>query len=68
MLCFVTSMVVVLHFAVEWAKQIQEKTKNEDQVKVIEAIENELRRLHEGNIARYQIRPSQYEAWVKNWR
>jgi hypothetical protein len=49
-------------------KQSQEKAQKGDQVKVIEAIENELRGLHEGNIARYQIRPSQYKAWAKNWK
>lgn len=49
-------------------KQTEEKTQKEDQVKIIEAIENELRGLHEGNIARYQIRPSQYEVWSKNWK
>jgi hypothetical protein len=49
-------------------KQAEDRAQKEDQVRVIEAIENELRGLHEGNIARYQIRPSQYEAWAKNWK
>ncbi|MBS0654985.1 MAG: Fic family protein [Verrucomicrobia bacterium] len=49
-------------------KQAEGRAKNEDQAKVITAIENELRGLHEGNIARYQIRPSQYEAWAINWK
>jgi hypothetical protein len=29
--------------------------------------EAELLSLHEGNFARYQIRPSEFEAWLKNW-
>jgi hypothetical protein len=24
--------------------------------------------LHEGNIARYRVRPSQYQAWKQTWR
>lgn len=33
----------------------------------IEVVETELLSLHEGNIARYQLRPSEFEAWKKNW-
>ncbi|HEX3105429.1 MAG TPA: hypothetical protein VHQ22_13370 [Terriglobales bacterium] len=29
--------------------------------------ESELVSLHEGNFARYQIRPSQFEAWQQVW-
>jgi len=29
--------------------------------------EAELLSLHEGNFGRYQIRPSEFEAWLKNW-
>lgn len=32
-----------------------------------EIAENELLGLHEGNFARYQIRPSEFEAWQKKW-
>lgn len=49
-------------------KHAEEKAQKEDQGRVIIAVENELRGLHEGNIARYHIRPSQYEAWAKNWK
>ncbi len=35
----------------------------EDQAHFIEVIEAEIQGLHEGNIARYKIRPSEYEAW-----
>jgi hypothetical protein len=28
----------------------------------------EAERLHEGNFARYQIRPSEFEAWQQVWK
>jgi len=40
----------------------------EDHARFIEKVEIELRGLHEGNIARYRIRPSEYDEWQKNWR
>jgi hypothetical protein len=33
-----------------------------------EMAENELLNLHEGNFARYQIRPSEFAAWQEIWR
>ncbi|MBS3904367.1 MAG: Fic family protein [Simkania sp.] len=39
----------------------------EDQARFIETIERELLGLHEGNIARYQLRPKEYEHWKKSW-
>jgi Fic family protein len=38
-----------------------------DQSKFRESIETELISLHEGNIARYWIRPSQFQEWKNNW-
>src|SRR5436309_8130969 len=32
-----------------------------------ETVENELLGLHEGNFARYQIRPSEFAAWRESW-
>jgi hypothetical protein len=32
-----------------------------------EVAENELLALHEGNFARYQIRPAEFEAWRRVW-
>lgn len=40
----------------------------EDKAKFIEVVETEIMSLHEGNIARYRLRPSEYEAWRKMWR
>lgn len=31
-------------------------------------VETELASLHEGNFARYRVRPSEFEAWEKTWR
>jgi len=39
----------------------------EDQSKFIEKSEIELRGLHEGNIARYRLRPFEYDEWHKTW-
>jgi hypothetical protein len=39
-----------------------------DQSRFTETIERELRSLHEGNIARYHLRPTEYENWKKTWR
>ncbi len=38
-----------------------------DQAKFIEVAETELMALHEGNIARFRIRPSEYQEWLKTW-
>ena len=38
-----------------------------DQARFIEVTETELMNLHEGNMARYRIRPSQFSEWNKNW-
>jgi hypothetical protein len=32
-----------------------------------ETAENEISSLHEGNFARYQIRPSEFAAWREAW-
>ena len=33
-----------------------------------EIAETELTSLHEGNFARYRLRPAEFHAWKKNWR
>ncbi len=40
----------------------------EDRARLVEAVEAELSGLHEGNIARYRLRPSEYHAWRTGWR
>ncbi len=39
-----------------------------DRQRFIEVVETQLLSLHEGSIARYRIRPSQFEAWQKVWK
>jgi hypothetical protein len=39
-----------------------------EQERFREMVEGELLGLHEGNFARYQIRPSEFEAWRQGWR
>ena len=39
----------------------------EDQAKFIEVIETELMSLHKGNIARFRLKPSEYDVWLKTW-
>ena len=39
-----------------------------DQARFIEVVETELMSLHEGNIARYRLRPAEYQRWRQGWR
>ena len=39
-----------------------------DQPTFIEVVETQLMNLHEGNIARYRMRPSEFEGWRVGWR
>jgi hypothetical protein len=40
----------------------------EDRLHFAEVVETELAALHEGNIARYRLRPSQYKTWREKWK
>ncbi len=39
----------------------------DDQAKFIEIIETELMSLHKGNIARFRLKPTEYDEWLKTW-
>lgn len=39
----------------------------DDQARFIEVIEIELMNLHKGNIARFRLKPSEYDGWLKTW-
>jgi Fic family protein len=39
-----------------------------DQARFVEVVETELMSLHEGNIARYRLRPAEYQNWQQGWR
>jgi Fic family protein len=38
-----------------------------DRLRFVEVAETEVMSLHEGNIARYRLRPSEYNAWRERW-
>ena len=40
----------------------------DDRSRFVEVAETELMALHEGNIARYRLRPSEFSAWQDSWR
>ncbi|MEO0445308.1 MAG: Fic family protein [Verrucomicrobiota bacterium] len=44
------------------------KIDDKDRAKFIEVVETELLNLHEGNIARFRLRPSDFKGWKENWR
>ena len=48
----------------DWCRKNVEPTERE---KFREVVETELLGLHEGNFARYQIKPSAFQAWQKIW-
>jgi len=45
-----------------------EQVSQDERARFIEIVETELMSLHEGNIARYLLRPSEYQAWQQTWR
>lgn len=48
-------------------KQAKDRVPNIDRMKFIEIVETELMSLHEGNISRYGLRPSEVEKWKQGW-
>ncbi len=55
--------------AVDWILTETEKEIPESsRAKFVEVVELELRSLHEGNIARYRLRPSEFGAWQAVWK
>jgi hypothetical protein len=48
-------------------KQAKDMVPNIDRMKFIEVVETELMNLHEGNISRYGLRPSEVEKWQQDW-
>ncbi len=49
-------------------RRAQEFPADNDRQHFIEVVDTELMSLHEGNIARYRLRPSEFHAWQKTWR
>ncbi len=46
----------------------REHIPTEDWARFVEVVETELMNLHQGNIARYRLRPSEFLAWQQGWR
>ena len=44
-----------------------ENVAQESRARFVEVVETEMMSLHDGNIARYRLRPSEYQAWRKTW-
>lgn len=54
--------------AVSAIKQFAEREiVQQDRARFMEMVETELMGLHEGNIARYRLKPSEFESWIKKW-
>jgi len=49
-------------------QQAEENIQADDRAKFIEVVETEIMSLHEGNISRYRLRPSEFQAWQENWK
>ena len=49
-------------------KLAEESIPEDDRSRFIEVVETEIMSLHEGNIARYRLRPSEFHAWREGWR
>ena len=47
---------------------VESNVPDDDRKRFIEVAETELMALHEGNIARYRLRPSEFRAWQDVWR
>ena len=49
-------------------RRAAENVPQADRARFIEVVETEVQSLHEGNIARYRLRPLEYLTWQKMWR
>ena len=49
-------------------QRAMEEVPQENQARAIEVVETEVMSLHEGNIARYRLRPMEYQRWRQIWQ
>jgi hypothetical protein len=54
--------------AVVYVRQTSAAVPESDRARFTEIVETELMSLHEGNIARYRIQPSEFREWREGWR
>ena len=50
------------------ALQAQRHLREADRNRFVEVVETELMSLHEGNMARYRLRPSEFDTWRCGWK
>lgn len=50
------------------ALQAQRHLPEADRHRFVEVVETELMSLHEGNMARYRLRPSEFDVWRRGWK
>lgn len=53
--------------AVRIRNAVEQQISPVDQARFMEIVEIELMSLHEGNFARFRLRPAEFEAWQKGW-
>jgi len=54
--------------AIAWIReQVADVTPMDNRKRLIEVVETELMCLHQGSIARYKLRPSEFDAWKATW-
>lgn len=49
-------------------KRAEERVSASERARFVEIVETEVMGLHEGNIARYRLRPAEYQTWQESWR
>lgn len=49
-------------------QRVAEQVPPADHARFVEVVETEIMSLHEGNIARYRLRPAEYQTWRQGWR
>ena len=54
--------------ATQFVKRAAASLPQAEHARFIEVAETELQSLHEGNFARYRVRPSEFEKWRQHWR
>lgn len=55
--------------AARWIEgEAAEKIEKQDRAHFVEVVETELSSLHEGNIARYRLRPGEFGDWKEHWK
>jgi len=54
--------------AIAWIRErVAGVTPTDDRKRLIEVVETELMCLHQGSIARYKLKPSEFDAWKDTW-